>query len=71
MLYKCRYYPSCSEYTLEAIEHKGVLLGLLKGFLRILRCNPLFKGGYDPYQIHAFKEVKERRFVRHCGQSVH
>ncbi|MBU1148194.1 MAG: membrane protein insertion efficiency factor YidD [Candidatus Omnitrophica bacterium] len=47
-LRKCRYYPSCSEYTLEAIEHKGAFQGLLKGALRILRCNPLFPGGYDP-----------------------
>ena len=50
MLCKCRFYPSCSEYTLEAIEHKGAFLGLLKGFARILRCNPLFPGGYEPYK---------------------
>ncbi|MDP8229572.1 MAG: membrane protein insertion efficiency factor YidD [Candidatus Gorgyraea atricola] len=49
MLRKCRYYPSCSEYTLEAIEDQGVLKGLLKGALRILRCNALFPGGYDPF----------------------
>ncbi|MDO4565700.1 MAG: membrane protein insertion efficiency factor YidD [Oscillospiraceae bacterium] len=44
----CRFVPSCSQYTLEAIETRGVLMGLLLGFFRILRCNPLFKGGYDP-----------------------
>jgi len=33
---------------LEAIEHKGLCCGLLKGAARILRCNPLFSGGYDP-----------------------
>jgi uncharacterized protein len=49
MLYKCRYYPTCSEYTREAIERKGFFLGLVKGLIRILRCNPLFPGGYDPY----------------------
>ncbi|MFC1621440.1 membrane protein insertion efficiency factor YidD [Candidatus Omnitrophota bacterium] len=49
-LCKCRYYPSCSGYMLEAIEHKGIFQGLLKGALRILRCNPLFPGGYDPYK---------------------
>jgi len=49
MLYKCRYHPSCSQYTLEAIEDRGVFIGILKGLVRILRCNPLFKGGYDPY----------------------
>ena len=49
MLCRCRYYPTCSQYALEAIEHRGVLLGLFKGLGRILRCNPLFPGGYDPY----------------------
>ncbi|NQT76012.1 MAG: membrane protein insertion efficiency factor YidD [Candidatus Omnitrophica bacterium] len=48
MLCKCRYYPSCSEYTLAAIEKRGVCHGLLKGLTRILRCNPFFPGGYDP-----------------------
>jgi len=48
MLCKCRFYPSCSEYTLEAIEHKGAFPGILKGIARILRCNPMFPGGYDP-----------------------
>lgn len=47
-LCQCRYYPSCSEYTLEAIDDKGVFLGLLKGIARILRCNPFFPGGHDP-----------------------
>ncbi|MBU1062332.1 MAG: membrane protein insertion efficiency factor YidD [Candidatus Omnitrophica bacterium] len=49
-LCQCRYYPSCSEYTIEALEHKGVVKGLLMGLARILRCNPLFPGGYDPWK---------------------
>ena len=44
----CRFVPSCSEYTIEAIEKKGLFKGLLLGAHRILRCNPLCKGGYDP-----------------------
>ena len=43
----CRYNPSCSQYTLEAIKKYGVLRGSIKGFLRILRCNPFAKGGDD------------------------
>ena len=44
----CRFTPTCSQYALEAIEQRGVVMGLLLGFYRILRCNPLCKGGYDP-----------------------
>lgn len=44
----CRFTPSCSTYMKEAIEKYGVIKGVGKGILRILRCNPLFKGGYDP-----------------------
>lgn len=44
----CKYYPSCSEYTKQAIEKYGTIRGLAKGTWRILRCNPFSKGGYDP-----------------------
>ncbi len=44
----CRYTPTCSQYALEAVEIHGVLKGSLLALLRIMRCNPLFKGGYDP-----------------------
>lgn len=44
----CRYYPTCSAYAMEAISKFGVIRGGLISFKRILRCNPLFKGGYDP-----------------------
>ncbi|MCX7989472.1 MAG: membrane protein insertion efficiency factor YidD, partial [Aquificaceae bacterium] len=42
-----RYYPSCSNYALMAVEKYGVLRGTLKALWRILRCNPLSKGGVD------------------------
>ena len=45
---KCPYYPTCSQYGLEAIEKYGALKGGLMAVWRILRCNPFSKGGYDP-----------------------
>ena len=44
----CKFYPTCSEYTKQAIEKYGAIKGLLLGIARILRCNPFSKGGYDP-----------------------
>ncbi|MCS6873390.1 MAG: membrane protein insertion efficiency factor YidD [Pyrinomonadaceae bacterium] len=44
----CRFEPTCSDYTYQAIEKYGILTGLWMGFKRILRCNPFCKGGYDP-----------------------
>lgn len=44
----CRFYPSCSEYTQEAIKKYGFLRGSVFGIKRVLRCNQFFNGGYDP-----------------------
>jgi len=44
----CRFYPSCSQYMLEAIHTYGILQGLYLGFKRLLRCQPFSKGGVDP-----------------------
>ncbi|MGD2175497.1 MAG: membrane protein insertion efficiency factor YidD [Candidatus Brocadiaceae bacterium] len=46
----CRFRPSCSRYMVQAIQKKGLIVGLLKGLWRIVRCNPLFPGGYDPVE---------------------
>ena len=44
----CRYYPTCSAYALQAVHRHGVVKGLGLGAWRLLRCNPLTDGGYDP-----------------------
>ena len=44
----CRFIPTCSQYALEAIEKYGAIKGGYLALRRILRCNPLCKGGYDP-----------------------
>lgn len=45
---KCPYYPSCSEYGMQAIEKYGAVKGSALAAWRILRCNPFSKGGFDP-----------------------
>ena len=45
---ECKYYPTCSEYSIQAIEKYGAWKGGLLSMWRILRCNPFSKGGYDP-----------------------
>lgn len=45
---RCKYYPTCSEYTKQAIKKYGAIKGTGIGLARIIRCNPFSKGGYDP-----------------------
>lgn len=46
----CRFTPSCSLYTLQAVERYGLIRGSLMGARRVLRCHPFSKGGFDPVQ---------------------
>lgn len=46
--HNCRFTPTCSEYTRQAILSYGIIHGSLLGLKRLARCNPLFKGGLDP-----------------------
>lgn len=44
----CRFYPSCSQYAIDALRIHGVVFGLFYATWRILRCNPFCEGGHDP-----------------------
>jgi putative membrane protein insertion efficiency factor len=44
----CRFVPTCSEYAMEAVERYGAVRGGLMAVVRLLRCHPLARGGYDP-----------------------
>lgn len=44
---RCRYYPSCSEYAVQSIRRFGILRGVVLAAWRLLRCNPLSRGGFD------------------------
>lgn len=46
--YNCKFYPTCSNYMIEAITKYGSLKGLYLGIKRIFKCNPFSKGGYNP-----------------------
>lgn len=44
----CRFLPTCSEYALEAVRTRGVIVGVALAMWRLLRCNPFCRAGYDP-----------------------
>ena len=53
----CRYFPTCSDYSIESLQKYGLLKGLLLSCKRILSCHPWGKGGFDPVQ----KEMKVKK----------
>lgn len=53
----CKFIPTCSNYAIEAINTYGSIKGTILSIKRIMRCNPLSKGGYDP----VIKEIKNEK----------
>ncbi|HHW27345.1 MAG TPA: membrane protein insertion efficiency factor YidD [Firmicutes bacterium] len=62
----CRYYPTCSEYARQAITIHGLWKGLLLASWRLLRCNPLSRGGYDPVPLGSGDRSTRPRGVGEC-----
>ncbi len=58
----CRFLPKCSEYAMTAVQTRGIVVGGALASWRILRCNPLFRGGYDPVP------GSRRGHCRHCEE---
>ncbi len=54
----CRFYPSCSAYSIEALREHGALRGTCMTLRRILRCHPLSAGGYDPVRKKSDKRAE-------------
>lgn len=60
----CKYHPSCSQYAVDAITQYGVARGLVLGAWRLLRCNPLSYGGYDPVEAQTLFHPRSERVGR-------
>src|SRR2546428_10077290 len=61
---QCRFTPSCSQYTLEAVERHGALRGSWLGLKRLLGCPPLHRGGHDPGPQEPHRRTAERKGPR-------
>jgi uncharacterized protein len=59
----CRFYPTCSEYTIQAIRKHGIFWGIILGSYRILRCQPLSDGGYDPVPDNIKIKLKIKKIL--------
>jgi putative membrane protein insertion efficiency factor len=49
----CRYLPTCSEYAVDAVKQRGIVVGIALAIWRVLRCHPFARGGFDPVPTRA------------------
>ena len=57
---RCKSHPTCSAYAVDAVREFGVLRGLVLAGWRLLRCNPLSRGGYDPVEAQTLFKRRDR-----------
>ncbi|MGB3341957.1 MAG: membrane protein insertion efficiency factor YidD [bacterium] len=62
----CRFVPSCSQYTIDAMRHHGYLRGSILSIFRILRCQPLCSGGWDPVPPKGLRFADMIKFRHLC-----
>jgi uncharacterized protein len=67
---RCKYYPSCSEYAVQAIRRFGILRGLVLAGWRLLRCNPWSHGGLDPVENQRLFKPKAAAQAKAAPRSV-
>ena len=61
----CRFTPTCSAYALEAFEEWGFFRGFYLTLMRILRCHPFCRGGFDPVPINRKKRIRKKKCSSH------
>ena len=67
---RCKYYPSCSQYCLDAVRQRGVIAGALLSTWRLLRCNPWSLGGVDHVPTRGFRSTARRKEIeRHASNT--
>jgi putative membrane protein insertion efficiency factor len=57
---RCKYYPSCSQYAVDALSRYGIFRGIVLAAWRLLRCNPMSYGGYDPVERQTLFATRPR-----------
>lgn len=68
---RCRFYPSCSAYTLTALRERGIVVGLALSTWRLLRCQPFHPGGYDPVPERAARSARSADVPMHRHARSH